>query len=31
MTPSDYIERAAEVVIAFGMVFGFAFMAAWFG
>ncbi len=31
MTLTDYIERAAEVVIAFGMVFGFAFLAAWVG
>ncbi len=31
MTVTYYIERAAEVVIAFGMVFGFAFLAAWVG
>jgi hypothetical protein len=31
MTIHDYIERAADIVIAFGIVFGFAFMAAWLG
>jgi hypothetical protein len=31
MTLTDYIERAAEVAIAFGIVFGFAFMIAFAG
>ena len=31
MTVTDYIERVAEAVIAFAIIFGFAFLAAWVG